>query len=222
MLHLLAMALQIPKPALFAAALLAGLSYWAASHILSAGTVMAAWKGAGVGLLALWALMSAPTTAGRWIALVLAFGALGDVLLETSGLTVGAVAFLIGHILAAALYWTRRRSAREGTTVAILLVIGVPGVAYAVSGSAGVLLYATGLGAMAATAWISRFSRGLVGAGAVLFAASDLLIFARMGPLAGSVVPTLLVWPLYLAGQAMIAVGVVTAEQRSEDLHDRI
>lgn len=213
---------SIPKPFVLLAALLAGLSYWAASHVLSHGGVLAAWKGAGVGLLAAWAFVAAPTLPGRWIALVLAFGALGDVLLETSGLTVGAVAFLIGHILAATLYWTRRRNAREGTTLAILLMIGVPSIAYAVSGSAGVLLYATALGAMAATAWISRFPRGLVGAGAVLFAASDLLIFARMGPLAGSIVPTLLVWPLYLAGQAMIAFGVVTAEQRSEDLHDRL
>ena len=206
------MTARIPNPVLSLTALLAGLSYWAASHILPAGLVLAAWKGAGVALFALWALLSAPTIAGRWIALVLAFGALGDVLLETSGLTVGAVAFLIGHVLAIALYWSRRRSGRDGTTAAILLMLGVPLTAYALSGSPGVLLYALALGAMAATAWISRFPRRWVGVGAVLFAASDLLIFARMGPLAGSIVPTLLVWPLYLAGQAMIAVGVVTSE----------
>ena len=47
----------------------------------------------------------------------------------------------------------------------------------------------------------------------MLFAASDLLIFARLGPLAGSIVPTLLVWPLYVAGQAMIAYGVVRTER---------
>lgn len=204
---------RIPNPALFAAALLAGLSYWAASHILPHGAVLAAWKGTGVALLALWALLSAPTTAGRWIALVLAFGALGDVLLETSGLTVGAVAFLVGHLLAIGLYWTRRRAERAGTSVAMLLMLAVPGAAYAVSGSPGVLLYSLGLGAMAATAWISRFPRRWVGAGAILFAVSDLLIFARMGPLAGSIVPDVLVWPLYLAGQAMIAVGVVTSER---------
>ena len=209
----MAMTIRLPKPALLLAALLAGLSYWAASHILPAGAVLAAWKGTGVGLLAVWAFVSAPTTVGRWIALVLAFGALGDVLLETSGLTVGAVAFLIGHVLATALYWSNRRTARDGTTPAILLMLGVPLTAYAVSGSPGVLLYALALGAMAATAWISRFPRSLVGAGAVLFALSDLLIFARMGPLAGSIVPDLLVWPLYLAGQAMIAVGVVTSER---------
>jgi uncharacterized membrane protein YhhN len=212
-LHLLHMVPRLPNPALLIAAMLAGLSYWAASHLLPAGAALAAWKGAGVALLALWALMSAPTVVGRWIALVLAFGALGDVLLETSGLTVGAVAFLIGHVLATGLYWSRRRTGRDGTTPAILLMLGVPLTAYALSGSPGVLLYGLTLGAMAATAWISRFPRSLVGAGAVLFAVSDLLIFARMGPLAGSIVPDLLVWPLYLAGQAMIAVGVVTSER---------
>ena len=86
--------------------------------------------------------------------------------------------------------------------------------AYALSGSPGVLLYGLALGAMAATAWISRFPRRWVGVGAgAVRSCSDLLIFARMGPLAGSVAPDLLVWPLYLAGQAMIAVGVVMAER---------
>ena len=211
--HPVAMTKRLPNPALFLTAVLAGLSYWAASHVLPTGAVLAAWKGTGVTLLALWAFVSAPTTAGRWIALVLAFGALGDVLLETSGLTVGALAFLTGHLLATGLYWSRRRTGRDGTAPAILLMLGVPLSAYALSGSPGVLLYGLALGAMAATAWISRFPRGLVGAGAVLFAVSDLLIFARMGPLAGSIVPDLLVWPLYLAGQAMIAVGVVTSER---------
>ena len=69
--------------------------------------------------------------------------------------------------------------------------------------------YATPLALMAALAWISRFSRFTVGLGAMFFVISDLLIFARMGPLAGSILPGLLIWPLYFTGQAMIAVGVV-------------
>ena len=72
----------------------------------------------------------------------------------------------------------------------------------------GIALYATGLAAMAAMAWLSDFPRSLVSFGALLFAVSDLLIFARLGPLAGSIVPDLLVWPLYFGGQAMIAWGV--------------
>ena len=40
-------------------------------------------------------------TGDGWIlVLVLALGALGDVLLETAGMTIGAVSFLMGHIVA--------------------------------------------------------------------------------------------------------------------------
>ncbi|WP_374139869.1 lysoplasmalogenase family protein [Sphingomonas sp. 32-62-10] len=78
----------------------------------------------------------------------------------------------------------------------------------------GIALYATGLGAMAAMAWLSSFPRNWVSFGALLFAVSDLLIFARLGPLAGSIIPDLLVWPLYFGGQAMIAWGVAAALAR--------
>ena len=207
--------LALPKPMLFALALVAGATYWPASHLLAHGPLLAAWKGAGVALLAAWALLAGSSRATRWIALVLACGALGDVLLETSGLTVGAVAFLAGHVLAAGLYWThRRRTARRDGIVAIGIALAIAGAAAVLSRDPGVAVYGAGLAAMAGTAWISRFPRARVGAGALLFAGSDLLIFSRMGPLAGSSVPGLLIWPLYLAGQAMIACGVVT--------HDRV
>ena len=64
------------------------------------------------------------------------------------------------------------------------------------------------LGAMAAGAWASVFPRYRVGAGAALFLFSDLLLFAEMGPLAGSLVPQFLVWPIYYLGQLLIAIGV--------------
>ena len=42
-----------------------------------------------------------------------------------------------------------------------------------------------------------------------MFLVSDLLIFARMGPMENSVIPELLIWPLYYFGQFMIATGIV-------------
>jgi uncharacterized membrane protein YhhN len=42
-----------------------------------------------------------------------------------------------------------------------------------------------------------------------MFAVSDLLIFSRMGPLADSAIPGLLIWPLYYLGQFLICTGVV-------------
>ena len=90
-----------------------------------------------------------------------------------------------------------------------MLLVATPAISWLLTRDAGVALYATGLGAMAGAAWLSRFPRYRVGLGAVLFVVSDLLIFARLGPLAGSAIPALLVWPTYFAGQALIAWGVV-------------
>ena len=50
--------------------------------------------------------------------------------------------------------------------------------------------------------------------GAVLFVISDWLIFARMGPLATSDLPALLIWPTYFAGQLLIATGVIQTLRR--------
>ena len=72
----------------------------------------------------------------------------------------------------------------------------------------GVAVYAAGLAAMAASAWLSRFPRHQVALGAVMFLASDLLIFARSGPLAGAAWLGLAIWGLYFAGQALIATSV--------------
>ena len=43
--------------------------------------------------------------------------------------------------------------------------------------------------------------------GAVLFVVSDLLIFARLGPLAQSEMTSVAIWYLYYFGVLMIAVG---------------
>ena len=77
------------------------------------------------------------------------------------------------------------------------------------AGAGLIALYALGLAAMASAAWISRFPRLLVGAGALMFVGSDLLIFLRTGRPALDVFPlALAVWGLYFAGQTLIAVGV--------------
>ena len=63
--------------------------------------------------------------------------------------------------------------------------------------------------AMAAAAWTSRFPRYRTGIGAMMFLASDLFIFAGEGEVLPKDVTMWLVWPLYFAGQALIAWGVV-------------
>lgn len=201
--------------AVLAAALIAGSGYYLDHWLDLSGPWMIVWKGLGVGLLALWAAMRARSRDGWLIAAVLAFGALGDVLLEAVNLTVGALAFLIGHVIAIWLYARNRRPG--GWWWPIVPALAVSGLASGMPADEaavpGVALYALGLGGMAGAAWRSRFP-AMVTVGAALFVVSDLLIFSRMGPLAASPLPGLLIWPAYFAGQALIAWGVVTGLER--------
>lgn len=190
---------------LFWAAVVAGLTYWPGSELPLPFWALVVWKGSGVALLALWAGLQARERDGWLLTGVLAFGALGDVLIEAIGLTVGAAAFLVGHLLAIRLYVrNRNRGWRWPLFLALPAVVALsvwlpddPGMRLPIG------LYSLVLTAMALAASHSRF-RGAA-AGAWLFVASDLLIFAGLGPLYTSFVPDLLVWPLYFVGQAIIA-----------------
>jgi uncharacterized membrane protein YhhN len=215
---------------LFVLAVIAGVAFYLTFPIHMPRAAFIVLKGAGLVLLAIWAALNARGRDGWMIAGVMALGAIGDVVLEQSQ-TGGAIAFLAGHLLAAALYLLHRRTKRSVSQngLATVLFVGVPIIAFMLpsdrSAAPGVAVYATGLGLMAASAWISRFPRYRVGIGAVMFAASDLLIFAKMGPLAQSHIPSHLIWPLYFAGQALIAWGVVNTLARwkaDEDLHHRL
>lgn len=194
-----------------AAALIAGFSYLFADRFDTATLAMVAWKGAGVALLAIWCAMQARGRDGWMITGVMAFGTAGDVLLETHGLIAGAVAFLIGHLVAIALYQlnVRPNVAASQNALAVAVAVATPLISWLLTHQLPVTHYALWLGLMAALAWRSRFPRYRVGIGAMLFVASDLLIFARLGPLEGSVLAGFLIWPLYFAGQALIATGVV-------------
>ncbi|MFN3512259.1 MAG: lysoplasmalogenase family protein [Phenylobacterium sp.] len=203
-----------------AASLVAGISYVASWQMDLPPLAAMAWKGAGVALLAAYAGLRARSADGWLICAVMAFGALGDVLLEAAGLTVGAVAFLIGHLIAIGLYWRNRRPRITGADklLAAALIAGTAGLAWLLpadrSLGAAAALYSLGLATMASAAWISRFPRALVGLGALMFVVSDLLIFARAGPLAQAAWVGLAIWGLYYFGQALICFGVVRALSR--------
>ena len=185
------------------------------------GLLLLAWKGAGVALLALYALLRHKGRDSRMIAGVMALGALGDVTLEIS-LEVGAGFFLLGHALAIVLYLSHRREVPtiSQRLAALSLLIVTPVIAWLLPADRGqawiIACYAIGLGGMACAAWSSSFPRYRVGIGAVMFVASDLLIFSRLGPLAHSPVPDLLIWPLYYFGQFLICTGVVGELRRRE------
>jgi len=199
--------------AIFAAALLAGVSFLGAHWLGVTGVLAIVWKGSGVALLALWCALQARSFDSRLIAAVMAIGALGDVLLETSGLTVGALAFVAGHVTAIFLYFRNGRpriafSQRLLTALIVPLSVFIAVLLVGPKDMVPIAVYTFVVSGMAASAWISRFPRYRTGIGAIMFLASDLLIFARLGPLAGSALPGLLIWPLYFAGQVLIAWGV--------------
>lgn len=197
-----------------AAAVAGGIAYVFTWDGAAPETVATAVKGSGVGLLAIYAALLAKEADGWLLAVVMLLGMLGDVLLNTAGLTTGALAFLAGHVVAIILY---RRNARGRLTPKTLLAVAaftaaVVALAAWLPGdpaqAPGIGLYSAGLALMAATAWLSRFPRQLTALGALLFLVSDLLIFARLGPLAGQSWVGYSVWGLYFAGQLMICLGV--------------
>jgi uncharacterized membrane protein YhhN len=119
--------------------------------------------------------------------------------------------------------WLYARNLRPGLptgdkVLAALLVPATVATAWALpadrAGAPGVALYALGLSAMAAAAWLSRFRRDRVALGALMFLVSDLLIFARAGPLHGQVWVNDAVWILYFAGQTLICTGVAEGLER--------
>jgi uncharacterized membrane protein YhhN len=175
-------------------------------------------KGAGVGLLALAAALRARDAHGWLLVSVLALGALGDVLLEID-FAAGASAFATGHVVAIILYLRNRRAATGllDRAVAALLPVSAAVLPVAVLGGrpegTAFAVYGALVGAMAAAAWMSRFPRRLTGAGALMFAASDMVIALRMG--SGAEWLHWPVWYLYYGGQLLIFVGVVSSRSQT-------
>lgn len=198
-------------------ALVGGISFFAVVLMRWDGPAIWAWKTSGVGLLALWAAANARSGDGWMIAAALAFGALGDWLLDAVGMMPGAAAFAVGHLIAIALYLRNRRSKPTRSqkwlvalTLPLALVIAWGLTRSAAADQMGAAVgYTAIVAAMAASAWASRFPRYRTGIGAMLFLASDLFIFAGEGGALSKSVTMWLVWPLYFAGQGLIAWGVV-------------
>lgn len=197
------------------ASLLAGLSFPATWLLLPIeGSFFAIiWKMAAVGFLVPFALRRHHEGEFVPLAIMLAFYALGDGLIEFN-MIAGALAFAAGHLVGIWLYFRHRRVgptfSQKLLAVAILLL--TPAIAFGLpltpEEGIQVAAYSIILAAMAAMAWSSNFPRYRVGMGAVLFVISDLLIFARLGPLADSEFTSIAIWYLYYFGVLMIAVGV--------------
>jgi uncharacterized membrane protein YhhN len=211
----------------FWAAVAVGLSYFFAIGWIqnqdeteitaTAATALIGWKGAGLWLLAIYAWANAKSVDGYLISAVMAFGALGDVLIERN-LVAGAVAFAIGHAIAIGLYLRNRRKWLSPSQKAVAIVV-VPATVLSatfLTRDAAAIAYSVILGTMAALAWTSRFPRYRTGIGAMLFVASDILIFPRMGALEAAAWADYAVWGLYFTGQVLIVIGVTQTLNRDK------
>ena len=156
---------------------------------------------------------------GKLLTATMALGALADMLLELD-LIAGGALFAFAHMVAIVLFLRNPRAWRTGSQIvtALALLLGTPLVAALIAFPDPrwpfAAAYAALLGAMAASAWVSRFPRYRVGIGAVLFVVSDLLIFARDGQRVSEALTWWLIWPLYYAGQFLVVTGVVRAMPR--------
>jgi uncharacterized membrane protein YhhN len=202
------------RPWLFAGIAMA-IAFWIISGSALGDVFQAAIKGGSVAALAGYALSRSHLRNARMIAAVMAIGAAGDVGIEFDT-QVGGGLFLLAHLVAIVLYLRNRRPAPAGTqkAAAAALLAGVPLAAWVLAGDLMAVIYAIALGSMAASAWLSRFSRYNVGIGALLFVVSDLLIFARLGGRIDQSLSSWFVWPLYYAGQLLICTGVIRAVRR--------
>lgn len=194
--------------------IIAAIAYYLAADGPTPGIALMLIKGAGVGLLAAYALRRHGSGDARLLALVMGLAAIGDVAMELD-YTIGGAVFFASHCAAMALYLRYRRAEMtlSQSLFAAALLLLTPLIAWLlVAGNDDamqVVIYALIVGGMAGLAWTSSFPRYRVGLGAVLFVFSDLLIFARMGVWSASPIPDLLIWPTYYIGQFLIATGVI-------------
>ncbi|MHA6317433.1 lysoplasmalogenase family protein [Altererythrobacter sp. CAU 1778] len=198
--------------------LLASLATAILFYVLSGSKVpelyVAALKLFPVGLLAVYALARHGSADARLLALVMALSAVGDMTLEFFT-TAGGAFFFASHLAAISLYLRNHRDVLTGSqkSAGVALLIGTPVSGWLFTNEASTAVYALALGGMACAAWLSRFPRYRVGVGAVLFVASDILIFARLGGQV-EIIANWLVWPLYYGGQFLIATGVIQTLRR--------
>jgi uncharacterized membrane protein YhhN len=173
-------------------------------------------KGLGVSALALAAFLN-KGKGFRWLAAIMAAGALGDMLLEVPGaFFIGAGSFAVGHCLAIGFYGTNRRQpmsvlARIVAALLILYGLAMPTLVTPAGTPVGAeTLYAVLLCGMTAAMLLSRFAWPLAAAGALLFVLSDTFLIMRLGGtlIGGATVHGLIVWYSYYLGQLLIFLGV--------------
>jgi uncharacterized membrane protein YhhN len=206
--------LRIARPILTVALILG------VSHILTwsfefADPLRLIWKFLCVGSLALYASSKARNTDGWVLAALLFISAASDVLLEIVGQIRGALTFIVADILGILLYVRNLRPhlGRSSWLLAALALIACVLLAYVLPArrdeALGIAVFVIPLALMTIMGSLSQFSWRFVGLGTLMILSSDMLIFARMGPLEWLPLINQTIWLLYFLGEFLVAIGVV-------------
>ncbi len=207
---------KVLAQAILVIGIIVGLSHVATFSGAFNHTVTIIWKFASVGTLALYAMSVARNRDGWVIALVMLLSAVSDVLIVTIGQVPGAISFIIADLIAITLYYRNLQlnlSVRH-YLISVAAVSASVFLAYILPANReealGIAIFTIPLACMTAFAFLSTFPR-IVGFGAALVLFSDLLIFARLGPLAAMPMGAEAVWLLYFVGEIFVVVGVTRA-----------
>jgi uncharacterized membrane protein YhhN len=185
--------------------------------------VRLSWKFLSIGLLAFYAALHARSLDGWLLTAVLLFSAFSDLLLQVAGQIPGALSFIFADLIAIVLYVRNARAniGKSARGFALLFVLACSGLAYMLPANraeaVGIAIFILPLAAMVAVAWMSRFSRAIVGVGTASILTSDMVIFARLGPMKGTAYIDELIWLLYFAGAFLVALGVVEGLKQTKE-----
>lgn len=172
-------------------------------------------KGSACAFLAIYAWLRHGSRSARVLAGAMALASVADMAMEMD-FRVGGALFFVFHCVMLSLLVRHKRGPLEGmdSLLFVALLLGLPALGWFLPYDRNLVwataLYGLALGAMAASAWASDFPRWSVGAGAILFALSDVVIFYGLSRLPYAELSGVLVWPVYYLGQLLITVGVIT------------
>ena len=147
---------------------------------------------------------------GRLMSFALIFSATGLALAPFLG-SLAPIILAAAALCAIGVFAGYKRAGLTSADVAIAAVFGLtpPVLTFLLTFDFNTVLNAGVVGALAAIAWTSGFSRALVGFGALLLPLAFVLLLLLPPDRSGAAQFALMIWPLVWLGHALPAIGVV-------------
>lgn len=201
------------RPWLLASLVLA-LAYFLLKDREFPGTYLFILEAGSLFLLAVYAMMRHDGKDGRIVAAIMFFAGIGVVAVELDQY-IGILVLILAYALGIGLFVKYRRANMVPTqkVAAVSLLFLTPLICWRLpfdrADSVMLAIYGLSLGAMAATAWASRFPRYRVGAGALLQVFASIVSIATAGPLYAATWPDYVVWSAFYLGHFLVCTGTI-------------